>query len=258
MARRLLLLILTPLLIAAAARPAPSAPARTVTVYAAASLTDAFNAVGPEFERSQPGVKVRMNFGASSMLKAQIEQGAPADVFASADMPNMAPLAESRRVLAPQTFARTRLTLVVPASNPGRVRSAHDLDRRGLRVVITGEAVPIGRYSEQALQQLSRQPGYGADWLKRVHANVLSREANVRSLLAKVELGEADAALVYETDARSTRRVRSIPLPPAANVDAAYPIAVVADSPNRGAAEAFVRFVLTGRGQATLHRFGFR
>lgn len=258
MNRRLLLLSLVALALLGAARMAVTAPARTLTVYAASSLTDAFNALAPEFERSQPGVKVRLNFGASSTLRAQIEQGAPADIFASADMANVQPLLDAKKVAQPQVFARTRLVLVVPGTNPGRIRSPRDLDHRGLRFVTTGETVPIGRYTEQVLEKLSKQPAFGAEWLKRVQGNVVSREANVRSLLAKVELGEADAAVVYETDARSVRRVRVIQLPDAANVTAEYPITAVAGSPNAKDAEAFVRFVTGGRGQATLRSFGFR
>lgn len=234
------------------------AQSRTVTVFAAASLTDAFRSLQPAFEKHTPGVKVRFNFGASSQLRTQIEQGAPADVFASADHAQMQPLVSAGLVSPPRTFARNRLVVVVPSANPGQVRSARDLARPGLRVVTTAESVPIGRYTQEALRKLSGTPGYGADFARRVNANVASRETNVRGVLAKVELGEADAAIVYETDARSSTRVKSLPIPATANVLAEYPIAVVTATRQRPAAEAWTRFVLSPEGRAALHRFGFR
>lgn len=230
---------------------------RTLTVYAAASLTGAFNALEPTFEKANPGWQVRFNYGASSTLRTQIQQGAPADVFASADYDQMKPLADAKWVLAPQTFARNRLALVVPAANPGRLHGPQDLARPGLRIVTTTDVVPIGRYTQQLLANLARQKGYPPDFARRVNGIIVSREANVRSVLAKAELGEADAAVVYETDARASRRVKTIPLPPAANVTAEYPIAVVAGSPNRPQAEAFVRFIRAKEAQAVLRRFGF-
>ncbi len=229
-----------------------------VTVFAAASLTDAFRAMEPEFERAHPGLKLRFNFGASSQLRTQIQQGARADVFAAADNIEMRPLLPAGLVTAPRTFARNRLVLVTPLSNPGQVRSPIDLARPGLRVVMAGEAVPITRYTRQALRRLSRIEGYGPHFERRVAESVMSGEANVRSVLAKVELGEADAGVVYETDAATSGRVRTVPLPEAANVTVEYPIAVVTASRQPAAAERWVTFVLSPPGQAVLKRFGFR
>jgi molybdate transport system substrate-binding protein len=228
-----------------------------ITVLAASSLTDAFQAIQPEFEKASPGVKLRLEFGASSTLRTQIEQGAPVDVFAAADQEQMQPLMKAHLVEAPRPFARNRLVLVVPAANPGRIAAPLDLTRPGLRLVTTVEAVPIGRYTQELLRKLARTPGYPADFARWVNRNVVSREANVRAVLAKVELGEADAAVVYATDARFSRRVKVIPLPPAANVTAIYPIAVVTRSSNRREAETFVRFVQSRAGQQVLRRFGF-
>jgi molybdate transport system substrate-binding protein len=210
------------------------------------------------FEATNPGHRVRFNFGPSSVLRTQIQQGAPADVFASADWAQMQPLVDGKQAALAHTFARNRLVLVVPARNPGSVRSLRDLARRGLRVITTGEAVPIGRYTQEMLGKLSRMSGYGADFAARVNANIVSREANVRSLVAKIELGEADAAVVYETDARLSRRMRALPIPSAANVVAEYPIAVAAATADRAGAEAFVRLVRSSRGRDVLRRFGFR
>jgi molybdate transport system substrate-binding protein len=231
---------------------------RTITVFAAASLANAFSAMQGEFERANPGTKVRFNYAASSLLRTQIEQGAPADVFAPADYAQMRPLEAARLVAAPRTFARNRLVVAVPASNPARLRSVRDLARKGLRLAATGEAVPIGRYTQEVLKKLSATRGYPRDFAARVNANVVSREANVRSVLTKVELGEADAAIVYETDTRVSRRVRSLPIPEAANVLTEYPIAPVLRTPDRARADAFVRFVLSPRGRAILKRHGFR
>lgn len=249
-------LLLAPAVFATALRRGAAAPERLLAVYAAASLMPAFNALKPEFQKSQPGQAVRFNYGASSSLRTQIEQGAPAEVFASADHAQMQPLVASHLVLPPHTFARNRLVVVVPAGNPGKIRTLRDLTRPGLRLVATAETVPIGRYTRQVLEKLSRM--LGADFARRFEANVISRELDVRSVLSAVELGEADAAMVYETDARSSRRVRSLPIPDRANVRAEYPIAVVAGSRNRAGAEAFVRFVLSAGGQRVLRRYGFR
>jgi molybdate transport system substrate-binding protein len=250
------------LLIATCALGRPSRPTgareQPLTVFAAASLTAAFKALKPEFERAHPDQSVRFSFGASSALRLQIEQGAPADVFASADYEQMRPLADKSLVLAPRTFARNRLVVVIPAANPGKLRSVRDLARPGLRLVSTATVVPIGRYTQEMLEKLSRTRGYSADFGQRVNANIVSREANVRAALVKVELGEADAAVVYETDARSSARVRSLPIPAGANIIAEYPVAIVAATPRRPEAEVFAGFLLSNRGRAVLRRFGFR
>ena len=231
---------------------------KTLTVFAAASLTDAFTDIGKQFESENPGWKVVFNFGASSQLRTQLGQGAPADVFASADYAQMEPLVGTKRVGAPQTIARNRLTIVIPARNPGKIRSAQDLARKGLRFVTTAENVPIGRYTQEVLQKLSGTRFYNAGYAEKVNANVVSREANVRSVLTKVELGEADAAIVYESDARMSRKVRPVEIPRQANVTALYPIAVVLDSEHPREAERFYKYVLGHKGSRTLRRYGFQ
>lgn len=250
-------LLLASLAAAAAAPAAPGAPVRTLTVFAAASLTAPFTALKAGFEHAQPGTALRFSFAASSLLRTQIEQGAPADVFASADEQQMAPLVKSKLVFAPQVIARNRLALVVPAANPAKIASPLDLVRPGVRLVATSPAVPIGAYTETLLQRLGKSRGYPADFATKVAANVVSRDANVRAVLVRVELGEADAAFVYESDARSSRRVRSIPLPAALNVEAEYPAAVLRRSRERPAAEAFLRFLLGPEGRRALKRAGF-
>jgi len=229
-----------------------------ITVFAASSLTNAFKEIGPAIQRAHPEHPVRFNFGASSALRSQIQLGAPADVFASADYEQMEPLRKAGLVSAPVTFARNRLTVVVPKGNPGKLSSPRDLARPGLRLVTAAGAVPIGRYTQEVLGKLGQEPGYPAGYAARVNQNVVSREPNVRAVLAKVELGEADAAVVYETDARASTRVKSIPIPETANVIAEYPVAVVAASANKSAAEAFVRVLRSNGAREILKQHGFR
>jgi molybdate transport system substrate-binding protein len=228
-------------------------------VFAASSLTDAFKKVGPAFERSHPGTRVTFSFAASSLLRTQIEQGAPADVFASADHEQMERLARAGKVAGVTIFVRNRLAVVVPAANPGRIRELADLARPGLRIIITAEQVPIGRYTRQALMKMSQQDAMGTDFQPMVLANVVSQEANVRGLLAKVELGEADAAVVYASDAAAAgRKVRVIAIPARYNEIAVYPAAVVAGSKSPREAAAFVRFLRADAARSILKRYGFQ
>lgn len=239
-------------------RSGQAQPASSVTVFAASSLTNAFNEIGPAFRRAHPALQLRFNYGASSALRSQIQLGSPADVFASADKEQMEPLRKAGLVSPPTIFARNRLTMVVPKENPAKLQTPRDLARPGLRLVATASSVPIGRYTQDALAKLGLEPGYPADFSAKVNRNVVSREPNVRAVLAKVELGEADAALVYETDARGSARVRAIAIPEKANVVAEYPIAVLTASGNKSGAEAFVQFLRSHTGRSILKRHGFR
>jgi molybdate transport system substrate-binding protein len=233
--------------------------AADLTVFAAASLTDAFQAIGTQFERSHSGTKVNFNFAASSLLRAQIEQGAPADVFASADGEQMRPLIGAGKVRDVVPFARNRLVVATPAANPARIRRLQDLARPGLRLVITAEQVPIGHYTRRALAKMSGPGALGVGFEQRVLANVVSQETNVRGLLAKVELGEADAAIVYASDATAAGpKVRSIPIPARFNEVAVYPAGVVVASAHPTEAGAFARFLQSRPAQAILRRYGFQ
>jgi molybdate transport system substrate-binding protein len=236
-----------------------TAQAAGLTVFAAASLTDAFRGIGSAFERGHPGTHVIFDFGASSLLRTQIEQGAPADVFASADRTQMEPLARSGNVRGVTPFARNQLVVVVPAANPGHVRRLQDLARPGLRLVITAEPVPIGHYTREALARMSVPGALGASFERRVLANTISQEPNVRGLVAKVELGEADGAIVYASDAVAAgRKVKVIPIPERYNEIAVYPVAVVAGSPHSSEAAAFVQYLRSRPAQALLRRYGFQ
>jgi molybdate transport system substrate-binding protein len=228
---------------------------KTLTVYAAASLRDAFGTLGTTFEQQHPGAKVQFNFAGSQELRTQIENGAPADVFASADEKHMDAVHKAGVVEAPKPFATNTPVIVVPADNPAKVASLEDL-ATVKRLVIGAKAVPIGIYTLQILEKARSQ--YGADFPARVEARVVSRELNVRQVLTKVSLGEADAGIVYRTDARSAGdKVRVIEIPAELNVVAEYPIATVTRAPNPDLARAWVMLVTGPAGQAVLKNAGF-
>lgn len=231
-----------------------SSHAGTLKVLAAASLMEAFEAIAAEYERAHPGEDVDLAFAGSQVLQTQIEQGAPADVFASADQVPMDALKERGLVADSAVFARNRLVLAAPKG--GKVSSLQDAALPGVKVVIAGESVPAGRYTAQVLQALDGL--YGKGYLEKVRANTVSRESSVRGVLVKVVLGEADAGFVYATDASSVLdKVRAIPIPEKANAIAAYPIAVLSASALPDQSRAFVDLVLGEKGQAFLKERGF-
>jgi molybdate transport system substrate-binding protein len=236
------------------AAPSPAAPG-TVRVLAAASLTEAFGEIAAAFEADRPGTRVELSFAGSQMLRTQIEQGASADVFASADHEHADALVRAGLLGPVRVFARNRLVVVTPAEG-ARVLSLADLARPGTRVVLAGPSVPAGRYAVAALRRLDAEGGLGAGFGARVRANVVSEETSVRATLSKVALGEADAGFVYATDASSAPgKIRVLDLP--VDVVAEYPIGVLAGARSPAAA-AFVDLVLGERGQAILRRHGFR
>jgi molybdate transport system substrate-binding protein len=242
----------------AAAQSGRAAPS-VLTVFAAASLTDAFEELGTLYQHGHPGTEVRFNFAGSQQLAAQLEHGASADVFASADQRWMA---QVRRLgLAagePVVFAHNRLMVVLPAENPARIQRLEDLARPGLKLVLAADAVPAGRYSREVLRNLSRRPGFGPDYERGVLGNVVSEEESVKGVVAKVQLGEADAGMVYRSDVtpRIAAKFRMLDIPPTANIVASYPIAILAASGAPGAARAFVELVRGAEGRATLARHG--
>ena len=233
--------------------------AMTLTVFAAASLTDAFSSIEQAYEAQHPDVDVVLNLAGSQHLAQQLRLGAPGDVFASADPVQMDVAVEAGRVApdAPQPFARNRLVVVTPRGNPAGVERLADLARPGMRIVLADEAVPAGRYARQVLEKATGGSGYSADFQEQALGNVVSFEQNVRAVLTKIELGEADAGVVYATDARRSEQIHRLPIPGSLNVTATYPIAPVRDGPHAEAASSFVRFVLGARGQQILVRHGF-
>jgi molybdate transport system substrate-binding protein len=239
--------------------PTPPRVAGRVTVFAAASLAESFKAIGDAFRKVHPDVSIEFNFQSSSALATQIEQAAPADVFASADMPQMQRIVDKGLIDGqPVAFVRNLPVIVVPADNRAQINRPEDLAKSGVKLVLAAADVPIGNYSRQIVDRLAANPAYGSALKEAALRNIVSNEANVRAVLTKVELGEADAGIVYKTDALiSGSKVKTIAIPEAANVVATYPIAVVKATTNRSAAAAFVAFVLAADGQRLLREAGF-
>lgn len=250
------LLLLVPWVPGAQAAGDAAVPLR---VFAAASLADAFGDIARTFESAHPGTRVQLNLAGSQQLATQIEQGAAADVFASADRRWM-DYARSRSLVAgePAAFAGNRLVVVLPRSNPARIERLQDLGRPGVKLVLAADAVPAGRYSRDVVEKLARARDFDPAFSRRALANVVSEEENVKSVLAKVQLGEADAGLVYASDVTpaGARLVRVVDIPESTNVVATYPIAVLRRAPRPETARAFVALVLSPAGQRALARHG--
>lgn len=231
-----------------------SASAREGTdlvVSAASSLTEAFTAIGHAFDRANPGVTVTFNFGPSDGLAAQIDEGAPVDVFASASPTWMDAVEDDGPgVTGRADFARNRLAILVPADNPAGIEDLHDLTEDRVQVVLAAEGVPAGDYARQVLEN--------AGISDAVLANVVSNEEDVKGVITKLIAGDADAGIAYVTDVTPdvADRISLIPIPDAVNVVATYPIAVVTGSQEADLAQNFVDHVL-GDGQRTLAAYGF-
>jgi len=217
-----------------------------ITVFAAASLTDAFDEVGAAFEKDNPDVEVEFNYGPSSGLREQILQGAPADVFASANTSNMDQVVEGGAAKDPQNFVTNQLQIAVPAGNEAGVTGLADFAQANLLIGLCAEDVPCGEFGREALANAGVTP------------SIDTNEADVRSLLTKVESGDLDAGIVYITDVKAAGdKVEGIDIPADDNVTATYPIAALTDSKHAEVAQAFVDFVLSDEGQAILADHGF-
>ena len=224
------------------------ASSSSVSVFAAASLTDAFRAVATAFEKDHAGVTVQLSFAGSPTLVTQIEQGARADVFAAADTTNMDRLGADGFVSGePKVFAHNVLEIAVAPGNPKRITGLADLSRPGLVYISAGPTVPAGKYALQSLEKAG------------VTAKPKSLETDVKSVISKIELGEADAGIVYTTDVKAAgSKVQGVVIPDQYNVVASYPVAEVKGAPNPAAATALIAFLLSASGQATLESYGFR
>ena len=228
----------------------PSSSAKlsgTVTVFAAASLQESFTTLGKEFEKEHPGTKVTFNFGGSDTLAASITGGAPADVFAAASPKTMAIVtAEKDAVGTPATFVRNQLEIATLPGNPDKVASLKDLTRSGLKVVLCDRTVPCGAAAQKALDA------------SKLKLTPVSYEQDVKSALTKVELKEADAAVVYKTDVRAAGdKVEGVEFPESADAINDYPIALLKNAPNAAAAQAFIQLVKSAEGQKVLSGAGF-
>ena len=252
--------ILLAVLLAGCAPTGPIKPAprtRMLTVFAAASLTDAFSEIGRSFEAANSGVTVTFNFAGSQALRTQIEEGAPADGFASANTKEMDALMTGSLVAqdTSRIFLTNKLVVILPADNPAHIEKLEDLAKPGIKLVLAAEEVPVGKYARQALDQMN---GSIEDGFKnKVLANVVSNEDNVKQVVAKVQLGEADAGIVYTSDAVAAPGLVTIGIPAELNVIAEYPIAPLVNSPNADLARQFADFVLSADSQAVLRKWGF-
>jgi molybdate transport system substrate-binding protein len=232
------------------ATPAPAATSKltgALNVFAASSLTKAFNTEKTNLEKADSGLSLTYNFAGSQALVTQIQQGAPADVFASADTSNMQQLVDAGLVEAPKTFAHNLLEIAVAPGNPKKITSLADLEKPGVALVLADTSVPAGKYARQAFTKAALPA-----------PKPVSDELDVKSTLAKLTLGEADAVVVYVSDVKGAGdKVMGITIPDAQNVLATYPIAAVKASKNLAAAEAFVDEIATGSGRQVLAAAGF-
>ncbi len=266
--------LLLVLLLASACAPAvqadpPTAPAatqpaagvKTITVLAAASLSESFGELGRLFESRNPGVKVAFSFAGSQQLAQQLAQGADADVFASASPRYMSAAVDAGRVKQAdsQTFVQNRLVVIYPRDNPGGIQALKDLAKPGLKLDLADKSVPAGQYALDFLDKAVKDPGFDPTFKDSVLKNVVSYEDNVKAVLTKVALDEADAGIVYVTDitADAAPKLGRLDIPDALNTIATYPIAPIASSKNPGLAKAFVALVLSPDGQAILAKYGF-
>ncbi|GAA2355243.1 molybdate ABC transporter substrate-binding protein [Dactylosporangium salmoneum] len=220
----------------------------TVTVFAAASLTESFNKIGKDFEAANPGAKVTFNYAGSSQLATQINQGAPADVFASAAPANMKTVTDAGNGSgSPTTFVKNQLVIAVPKGNPKGVKGLADLTKPGVKVALCAEQVPCGAAAKKALDSAG------------VKLTPVTLEQDVKAALSKVKLGEVDAALVYRTDAKSAASdVEGVEFPESSGAINEYPIVVLKSAPNASGAKAFVEYVLSDKGKTVLSDAGFQ
>jgi len=256
------LLLISLMLMALGGCAQPAQPPKTLTVFAAASLTESFTEIGKQFETENHNVKVAFNFANSQQLRAQLEQGAKADVFASANTKEMttAIISDSLVVSGTQhTFVTNRLAVIVPKSNPGKITSLADLARPGLKLDFADPSVPVGQYALDMLGKMSKDASFGATFKDKVVANVVSREDNVKSVVAKVRLGEADAGVVFTTDITpdAAKELTTLDVPDRFNVIAVYPIAPLKNAVEPKLASQFVDWVLSSKGQQVFAKYGF-
>jgi molybdate transport system substrate-binding protein len=239
------------------AAPSTAAPA-SLTIYGASSLNAVLASVKTAYEAANPGTTLTISTDSSTALETKIEQGAPVDVFLSADTANPQKLVNKGLAAGGLTkFAGNLLTVIVPAGNPAGIQTPADLAKSGVKVIAAGDTVPITKYANQLVANLAKQPGYPADFVAKYTANIVSKQDNVAAVVSQIALGEGDAGIVYATDAKTSTQVMTIPVPAAANVPATYAGVVVKASANLAAAQAFLSWLAGPGGQAILASFGF-
>ncbi len=243
---------------APAASTASGAADGNLTIYAAASLKGALAKATDAYAVANPGTAFTVSTDSSSALETKIEQGAPADVFLSADTSNPQKLIDKGLASGSLVkFAGNLLTVIVPTSNPAGITSPADLARSGVKIIAAGDTVPITKYATRLVSNLAREVGYPANFVGAYDANVVSKEDNVAAVVAKIALGEGDAGIVYVTDAKTSSKVTTIEVPADANVPATYGGVVLKASGNQAAARAFLAWLAGPGGQAVLASFGF-
>jgi molybdate transport system substrate-binding protein len=261
MSRRMFAIVLTTaLLLLSVLGVATAQSSQTITVFAASSLTDAFNEMGTNFKATHSGVDIVFNYGSSSTLATQLTEGATADIFASANAKQMQVAVDGKRIAGkPATFAKNRLVLIVPADNPAKIQTLKDVANKGVKLIIAAEKVPVRDYTETMLNKLVADPNYGDAYKTAFMANVVSEEDNVRQVSAKVSLGEADAGFVYKSDVTPdiADKVTAIQIPDAINTLATYPIAVTDNAADAKLANDFIDYVLSDEGQDILVKWNF-
>jgi len=231
---------------AGSASPSGSASGSTITVFAAASLQGTFTKLGKQFEAAHPGDKVNFSFGPSSGLATQIINGAPADVFASAATTNMTQVVKAGKAASPADFARNKMEVAVPPSNPGKVSSVDNLSKSSVKVAVCQPQVPCGVVAHKVFRNAS------------ITVKPVTLEADVKSVLTKVELGDVDAGMVYVTDVRAAgSKVKGVAIPSSDNATTTYPIATISKSSHESTAHAFMEYVLSSQGQRVLASAGF-
>jgi molybdate transport system substrate-binding protein len=235
-------------------------PKKSLTVFAAASLTEAFNELATRYKAENPDVDVILNFAGSQQLSQQIIEGAPADVFASANQRQMEIATLSGRIDRKNVsiFANNHLIVVFPADNPARLGSLSDLAKPGLKIGLAAQAVPVGQYSLEFLENASAEANFGPQYKDEVLANVVTYEQTVKAVLSKVILGEVDAGIVYVSDAwgPDAGKLGRLVIPDTLNPLASYTIAALNDSSDSDLANSFVAFVLSPPGQEILAKNG--
>ncbi len=236
-----------------------AAPAVTLNVFAASSLTESFNEIKTKYHAAHSNVTINYNFAGSQALVQQLQNGASADIFASADQANMDKASKAGVVTQSQVFARNKLTVIVPANNPKHVSTLKDLAQKGLKLVVAAPSVPVGKYGGQVLDKLGKDPAYGAAYESSVKSNVVSQEDNVKAVVTKVQLDEADAGIVYLTDVTPalSSKVKNIEIPDNYNVIAQYPIATTKNTTHSKEASDLEQYILSSDGQAVLAKYHF-
>lgn len=236
----------------------PTDPPLELTIYGASSLRGLLEAAKAAYERATPGIRLIISTDSSAALATKIEQGAPADLFLSADTTNPDRLATAGlTAAAPTPFASNQLAIVMPIGNPAEITSPEDLVGEGVRIVAAGDEVPITGYADELIANLASEPGYPDDFADAYAGNVVSKEENVAAIMTRIELGEGDAAIVYATDAAASSDVEVVEIPAGRNVRGTYAAVVVKASPHQPEAQAFLDWLLGLEGASILQGLGF-